>query len=55
MSSLQSRILVSAVGIPALLYVVLAAPPIVMAPAMIILSGGGALEFQQSVTGTKKA
>ena len=30
MSSLQSRILVAAVGIPALLYVVLAAPSTVM-------------------------
>ena len=55
MSSLQSRILVSAVGIPALLYVVLAAPPIVMALALIILAGVGAMELQQCVSGTKKA
>ena len=52
---MKSRILVAAVGIPALLYVVLAAPPIVMALALIILAGVGAMELQQCVSGTKKA
>ena len=44
MSSLQSRILVAAVGIPALLYVVLAAPSIVMMTALCILAGVGTME-----------
>ncbi len=52
---MKSRILVAAVGIPALLYVVLAAPAIVMVLALIVLAGVGAMELQQCVSGTKKA
>ena len=55
MSSLQSRILVAAVGIPALLYVVLAAPPVVMMLALCVLAGIGAMELQQCVGGVKRS
>ena len=55
MSSLQSRILVAAVGIPALLYVVLAAPSIVMMTALCILAGVGTMELQQCVSGMKRS
>lgn len=55
MSSLQSRILVAAVGIPALLYVVLAAPPIAMMAALCVLAGVGAIELQQCVSGVKRS
>ena len=54
MSSLQSRILVAAVGIPALLYVVLAAPPFVMMAALAILACVGGCELQQCVGGKDK-
>lgn len=54
MSSLQSRILVAAVGIPALLYVVLAAPPFVMMAALAILACAGGCELQQCVGGKDK-
>ena len=52
---MKSRILVAVAGVPLLLYVVLAAPPIVMALVLIILAGVGAMELQQCVSGTKKA
>ena len=52
---MKSRILVAVVGVPVLLYVVLAAPPIVMALALIILAGVGAMELQQCVSGAKRA
>ena len=55
MSSLQSRILVAVVGVPVLLYVVLAAPPIVMMAALCILAGVGAIELQQCVSGVKRS
>ena len=54
MSSLQSRILVAAVGIPALLYVVLAAPSTVMGLALVILASTGGGELQQCVSGKGK-
>lgn len=50
MSSLQSRILVAVVGVPVLLYVVLAAPPIVMTLALCILAGVGSWELQHCVS-----
>ncbi|MCX4372183.1 MAG: phosphatidate cytidylyltransferase [Dysosmobacter sp.] len=52
---MRSRILVAVVGVPALLYVVLGAPSIVMALALIALAGVGTMELQQCVSGTKKA
>ena len=55
MSSLQLRILVAVVGVPVLLYVVLAAPPVVMMLALTVLAGVGAMELQQCVSGTKRA
>lgn len=51
MSSLPSRILVAAVGVPLLLYVVLAAPPVVMALALMVLAGVGGYELQHCVGG----
>ena len=50
---MKSRILVAAVGVPVLLYVVLAAPPIVMLFALCLLAGVGAVELQQCVSGGK--
>ena len=47
---MKSRILVAAVGIPALLYVVLAAPPIVMALVLSALAGIGSWELQNCVS-----
>ena len=52
---MKSRILVAVVGIPALLYVVLAAPSIVMMTALCILAGVGAMELQQCVGGVKRS
>ena len=52
---MKSRILVAAAGIPALLYVVLAAPSIVMMTALCILAGVGAMELQQCVSGVKRS
>ncbi len=52
---MKSRILVAAVGIPVLLYVVLAAPPIVMMLALMVLAGVGAMELQQCVSREKQA
>lgn len=50
---MKSRILVAVVWIPVLLYVVLAAPPLVMAVALSILAGVGGMELQQCVGGKK--
>lgn len=50
---MKSRILVSVIGIPILVYVVLWAPPIVMMLALCILAGIGSLELQQCVGGVK--
>ncbi|MDD3346515.1 phosphatidate cytidylyltransferase [Oscillibacter sp.] len=46
---MKSRLLVSAVGIPVLLYVVLWAPPLVMMGALCILAGIAAMELMQCV------
>ena len=54
MSSLKSRVLVSVVGVPLLLWVVLAAPTIVMVIALCVLAGIGAYELQQCVSGEGK-
>ncbi len=51
---MKSRILVAAIGIPALLYVVLAAPPLVMLFALHILAGIGAMELQRCVSGVRQ-
>lgn len=52
---MKSRILVAVVGVPVLLYVVLAAPPIVMMAALCVLAGIGAIELQQCVSGVKRS
>ena len=54
MSSLKSRVLVSVVGVPLLLWVVLGAPTIVMVVALCVLAGIGAYELQQCVSGEGK-
>lgn len=46
---MKSRILVAVVGVPVLLYVVLAAPPLVMALALCALAGIGSWELQSCV------
>ena len=51
---MKSRILVAVVGVPVLLYVVLAAPPIVMMIALAILAGVGGYELQRCVSGAKE-
>lgn len=51
---MKSRILVAAVGVPLLLYVVLAAPPWTMALALIILAAVGGYELQRCVGGNDK-
>ena len=51
---MKSRILVAVVGVPLLLYVVLAAPVEVMALALCILAGIGAWELQKCVSGKAK-
>lgn len=48
---MKSRILVAVVGVPLLLYVVLAAPVVVMALALCVLAGIGAWELQKCVNG----
>ena len=48
---MKSRILVAVVGVPVLLYVVLAAPPVVMELALFILAGIGGDELQKCVSG----
>jgi len=55
MSSLLSRILVAAVGVPVLVWVVLWAPSIVMALALCILAGVGAWELQRCVNGETRS
>ena len=55
MSSLKTRVLVSVVGIPLLLWVVLWAPKIVMMAALCLLAGIGAVELQQCVSQKKKS
>ena len=50
MSSLKSRVLVSVVGVPLLLWVVLGAPTVVMMAALCLLAGIGAFELQQCVS-----
>ena len=55
MSSLKSRVLVSVVGVPLLLWVVLGAPTIVMVIALCVLAGIGAYELQQCVSGERKS
>lgn len=54
MSSLKSRVLVSVVGVPLLLWVVLGAPAFVMKYALCALAGIGAYELQQCVSGEKQ-
>ena len=49
MSSLQSRVLVAVIGVPVLVWVVLFAPTFVMAAALALLAGIGALELQKCV------
>ena len=48
---MKSRILVAAVGVPVLAWVVLGAPAFVMAFALMVLSGVGAVELQRCVSG----
>ena len=49
MSSLQSRVLVSVIGVPVLVWVVLWAPSIVMMVALVLLAGIGAYELMKCV------
>lgn len=51
---MKSRILVAVLGVPLLVYVVLWAPFVVMALALMVLAGVGAMELQQCVSGMKK-
>ena len=53
MSSLQSRVLVSVIGVPVLVWVVLWAPSFVMLFALCLLAGIGGEELQQCVGGVK--
>ena len=55
MSSLKSRVLVSVIGIPVLLWVVLLGPELVMMAALALLAGIGAVELQQCVSGVKRS
>jgi phosphatidate cytidylyltransferase len=55
MSSLKSRVLVSVVGVPLLLWVVLGAPTFVIVAALCLLAGIGAVELQQCVSGERKS
>ena len=55
MSSLKSRVLVAAVGVPVLLWVVMWAPKLVILVALCLLAGIGAMELQQCVSGQKKS
>ena len=52
---MKSRILVAVVGVPVLLYVVLAAPPLLMMAALCVLAGIGAMELQRCVSGVKRS
>ena len=51
---MKSRVLVAVVGVPLLLYVVLAAPSMVMGLALVLLAGIGGVELQQCVSGKGK-
>ena len=52
---MKSRILVAAAGVPVLLYVVLAGPPLLMMAALCLLAGIGAMELQRCVSGVKRS
>jgi len=52
---MKSRILVAVIGVPVLLYVVLAGPPLLMMAALSLLAGIGAMELQQCVSGVKRS
>ena len=54
MNSLQSRVLVSVIGVPVLAWVVLWAPTAVLLAAVCLLAGIGAIELQQCVSGVKR-
>ena len=54
MTSLQSRLLVSLIGVPILLYVVLGAPMWVLTVMLALLSGIGANELLHCVSGEKR-
>ena len=54
MSSLKSRVLVAVVGVPVLLWVVLAAPRVVIEYMLVLLAGIGGAELQQCVSGKQK-
>lgn len=51
---MKSRILVAVLGVPLLVYIVLWAPTIAMALALMVLAGIGAMELQQCVGGEKR-
>lgn len=53
MSSLKSRVLVSVIGIPVLVAIVLWTPSVVLLAAVALLAGIGAVELQQCVSGEK--
>ena len=55
MSSLKSRVLVAVVGVPVLLWVVLAAPRVVIEYMLVLLAGIGGAELQQCVSGVKES
>ncbi|MDY3282861.1 phosphatidate cytidylyltransferase [Dysosmobacter sp.] len=55
MTSFQSRVLVSVIGVPLLAWVVLWAPPVVLLIALCLLAGIGAIELQQCVSGAKRS
>ena len=54
MSSLKSRLLVSVVGVPLLLWVVLGAPSVVMLIALGVLAAIGGAELQKCVGSTER-
>ena len=54
MSSLKSRVLVSVIGVPLLVVIVLWAPTVVIAAALALLAGIGSMELQQCVSSTQK-
>ncbi len=55
MSSLQSRVLVAVIGVPVLVWVVLGAPPVVLAAAVGLLAGIGGIELQRCISGVKNS
>ena len=55
MTSLQSRVLVSVIGVPVLVWVVLWAPPVVLLVALCLLAGIGTMELQQCVSGVRRS